>query len=135
MAPPEASAKLSWNAVKNGVTYRVAMDYNVTQANLLLSAALDEPGIASTSHDIKGLNVGRYFWRVSAVNKDGLEGAFSRVSFFAVVEPETPQPAPDAGRGAPGPGAPGARRGRPRQSFTSAAGPTPAPRSRWTVPR
>jgi len=97
VAPPEASARLSWNAVPNGVKYRVAMDYNVTQADLLLSAALDEPDIASTSRDIKGLKVGRYFWRVSAVNKDGLEGAFSRVSFFAVVEPETPQPAPTPG--------------------------------------
>jgi hypothetical protein len=97
VAPPEASAKLSWNAVKNGTTYRVAMDYNVTQANLLLSAALDEPGIAATNHDLKGLNVGRYFWRVAAVNKDGLEGAFSRVSFFAVVEPEAPQPTPTPG--------------------------------------
>ena len=97
VAPPAASVRLSWNAVKNGVTYRVAMDYNVTQANLLLSAALDEPSIASTSHEITGLDVGQYFWRVSAVNKDGLEGAFSRVSFFAVVEPETPQPAPTPG--------------------------------------
>jgi hypothetical protein len=97
VAPSETSARLSWNAVKNGVTYRVAMDYNVTQANLLLSAALDEPGIAGTFHDLKGLNVGRYFWRVSAVNKDGLEGAFSRVSFFAVVLPETPQPTPSPG--------------------------------------
>jgi hypothetical protein len=97
VAPPEASAKLSWNAVKNGVRYRVAMDYNVTQADLLLSAALDAPDIAGTTHDIKGLNVGRYFWRVSAVNKDGLEGAFSRVSFFAVVEPETPLPTPTPG--------------------------------------
>ena len=96
VAPPEATAKLSWNAVKNGTTYRVAMDYNVTQANLLLSAALDEPGITTTVHALKGLNVGRYFWRVSAVNKDGLEGAPSRVSFFAVVEPEVPQPAPNA---------------------------------------
>jgi hypothetical protein len=100
VAPPEATAKLSWNAVKNGTTYRVAMDYNITQANLLLSAALDEPGITTTAHAIKGLNVGRYFWRVSAVNKDGLEGAPSRVSFFAVVEPEVPQPAPTA---TPGP--------------------------------
>jgi len=93
VAPPDASAKLAWSAVKNGVTYRVAMDYNVTQANLLLSAALDQAGISSTSHEIKGLNVGRYFWRVSAVNKDGLEGAPSRVAFFAVVEPEVPPPA------------------------------------------
>ena len=94
VAPPEASAKLAWSPVKNGTTYRVAMDYNVTQANLLLSAALDQAGISSTSHEIKGLNIGRYFWRVSAVNKDGLEGAPSRVAFFAVVEPEVEQPEP-----------------------------------------
>ncbi len=93
VAPPEASAKLAWNGVKNGTTYRVAMDYNVTQANLLLSAALDQGGIVSTSHEVKGLNIGRYFWRVSALNKDGIEGAPSRVSFFAVVEPEAPVPA------------------------------------------
>jgi hypothetical protein len=30
---------------------------------------------------------------VAAVNKDGLEGAFSRVSHFQVVEPEVPQAA------------------------------------------
>ncbi|HEY7921624.1 MAG TPA: hypothetical protein VII62_00495 [Vicinamibacteria bacterium] len=88
--PPDASAKLSWTDVKGGVTYHVALDYNVTQANLLLSAALEETGIQGTAHDLKGLNLGRYFWRVAAVNKAGLEGAFSRVSFFQVVEPEAP---------------------------------------------
>ena len=101
VAPPEASARLAWSAVKNGVTYRVAMDYNVTQANLLLSAALDAPGITTTTHAIEGLAVGRYFWRVAAVNRDGLEGAFSRTSFFSVVEPETPKPAPTPASGAP----------------------------------
>ena len=88
--PPEPSAKLTWSDVKGGVSYHVALDYNVTQANLLLSAALEETGIQGTAHDLKGLNLGRYFWRVAAVNKDGLEGAFSRVSFFQVVEPEAP---------------------------------------------
>jgi len=88
--PPDASAKLSWTDVKGGVTYHVALDYNVTQANLLLSAALEETGIQGTAHDLKGLNLGRYFWRVAAVNNDGLEGAYSRVSFFQVVEPEAP---------------------------------------------
>ena len=101
VAPPEPSASLSWNAVSRAVTYRVAMDYNVTQANLLLSAALDQPGITTTAHDLKGLTVGRYFWRVAAVNKDGLEGAFSRTSFFSVVEPEAPKPSPTPARGAP----------------------------------
>jgi len=99
--PPDPTARLSWKSVKNGETYRVSMDFNVTQANLLLSAALDESDIRQTSHDLKGLEPGRYFWRVSAVNKDGLEGASSRVSFFSVVIPVVPQavatPSPEAG--------------------------------------
>jgi hypothetical protein len=92
-APGQPSAQLSWTEVRNGETYHVALDYNVTQANLLLSAALEETGVRGTAHAVKGLNLGRYFWRVAAVNKDGLEGAFSRVSHFQVVEPEVPQPA------------------------------------------
>jgi len=97
---PDPSARLAWTEVKDGVTYHVAIDYNVTQANLLISAALEESGIAGTTHDIKGLNLGRYFWRVAAVNQDGIEGAFSRVSQFSVVEPEamvppTPAPSPE----------------------------------------
>jgi hypothetical protein len=101
-SPPEASAELTWEAVVNGDTYHVALDYNVVQAELLLSATLDEPGIRDTRHELQGLDPGRYFWRVAAVNEAGLEGAFSRVSFFsvetlpepevAVVEPEPEGP-------------------------------------------
>ncbi len=92
-SPPEASAELTWEAVVNGDTYHVALDYNVVQAELLLSATLDEPGIRGTQHELQGLDAGRYFWRVAAVNEVGLEGAFSRVSFFS-VEP-LPEPEPD----------------------------------------
>ena len=98
--PPEPSAQLSWTEVKEGASYHVALDYNVTQADLLISAALEESGIVGTAHDLKGLDPGRYFWRVAAVNKDGLEGAFSRISLFQVVEPDAPRaaatPAPAA---------------------------------------
>ncbi len=93
-APPEATAELSWEAVVNGDTYHVALDYNVAQAELLLAATLDVPGIRETSHALQGLDPGRYFWRVAAVNEAGLEGEFSRVSFFS-VEP-LPQAAPVA---------------------------------------
>ena len=127
---PDPSAKLSWTEVKNGVTYHVALDYNVTQANLLMSAALEESGIRGGAHDIKGLNLGRYFWRVAAVNKDGIEGAFSRVSHFPVVEPETPQPVPTPtpeDRGCPRSWCRRSTRSRPASS-TSAAGPRAARR-------
>jgi hypothetical protein len=95
VAPPAASAELSWTAVANGVTYHVAVDYNVTQANLLLSAALEETGLPGTAHALRGLEPGRYFWRVAAVNRDGFEGAFSRTSFFTIVAPAAaPAPSP-----------------------------------------
>jgi hypothetical protein len=97
--PPGATTKLTWNAVPGGETYRVAMDYNVTQANLLLSAALDAPGLTDTNHELRGLDPGKYFWRVAGVNKEGFEGAYSRVSSFAVVKPAEPvaTPTPEEG--------------------------------------
>jgi len=92
--PPEATTRLSWEKVRNGDTYHVAIDYNVVQANLLLSAALDEQGLRDTFHELRGLDKGRYFWRVAAVNKEGLEGAYSRVSLFTIVPPAEPTPPP-----------------------------------------
>jgi hypothetical protein len=100
-APPEATAELSWEAVMGGDTYHVALDYNVSQAELLLAATLDVPGIRDTSHALEGLDPGRYFWRVAAVNEQGLEGEFSRVAFFSVeplpeaVPVAVPEPALD----------------------------------------
>jgi hypothetical protein len=98
--PKDAVARLSWTPSPGGVTYRLALDYNVTQANLLLSAALDAPGLTDTSHELRGLETGRYFWRVAAVNEAGLEGAFSRTSLFAVVPPE-PRPVASAPAASP----------------------------------
>jgi hypothetical protein len=96
VAPPGLTTKLAWEAVPNGGTYHVAIDYNVVQANLLLSAALDEPDVRQTTHELRGLDKGRYFWRVAAVSKEGLEGAYSRVSLFSIVPPASPPPPPPA---------------------------------------
>lgn len=85
-APPGATAKLEWEPVRGAQTYRVAMDYNVQQAELLLSAALDEPRIPETAHQLQELDPGSYFWRVAGVSREGVEGDFSRVSSFSVVE-------------------------------------------------
>jgi len=103
VASAGASTELRWTAVANGVTYHVAVDYNVTQAHLLLSAALEQAGIAGTTHALSGLDVGRYFWRVAAVNREGLEGAFSRTSFFSVFQAPAPAPSPTPEAGPPPP--------------------------------
>jgi hypothetical protein len=86
VAAPLATTTLQWEAVRGAQTYRVAMDYNVQRAELLLSAALDQPGITGTAHDLRGLDPGSYFWHVAGVTKEGLEGDFSRVSLFSVVD-------------------------------------------------
>jgi hypothetical protein len=93
VAAPEVTTRLAWNPVALGSTYRIAIDFNVEHADLLLSAALDERGVSSSSWDLRGLDLGKYFWRVAAVNEAGMEGDFSRVSRFSVIEP----PAPEAG--------------------------------------
>jgi hypothetical protein len=91
---PDTVARLEWKPVAGGATYRVAMDYNVVQANLLLSAALDQPGVKGTQHELKGLEPGKYYWRVAGVNEDGVEGKYSKVANFAVVQPPEPTATP-----------------------------------------
>ncbi len=83
--PPEPTVQLAWNAVGNAARYQVAMDYNVVQAELLLSAAFDPAVVAATTHELRALDPGKYFWRVAGVTAEGLEGEFSRVSIFAVL--------------------------------------------------
>ena len=94
VAPPGAVTTLAWTAAPRAASYRVAMDFNVTQADLLLSAALDLPGLTATRHELSGIDPGRYFWRVAGVTADGLEGAYSRVSLFSVLRPEAPRALP-----------------------------------------
>ena len=94
--PPQATTQLQWQGVQGAQTYRVVMDFNVRQADLLLSAALDRPGITATAHELQGLDPGSYFWRVAGVSKEGLEGEFSRISLFSVVRP-SPEPSPAGG--------------------------------------
>jgi FecR protein len=91
---PQTIARLEWKPVAGGASYRVAVDYNVVQANLLLSAALDAPGISAAFHDLAGLDPGKYYWRVAGVNEEGEEGKYSRVSNFVVVPQSQSQVSP-----------------------------------------
>lgn len=99
-APPAPVATLRWTGTPGAATYHVALDFNVTQADLLLSAALDVPGVRDTAHELAGMDPGRYFWRVAGVTADGLEGQFSRVSLFSVL-PRSPSPPPPPAAEAP----------------------------------
>jgi len=87
------STTLSWNPVEHGTSYRVAIDLNVEQAELLLSAALNREGIEAPDLPMSALERGDYYWRVAGVNAEGMAGAFSKVWFFSVVDPPPAPPA------------------------------------------
>lgn len=98
-----AATTLSWGAVEHGATYRVAVDLNVEQAELLLSAALDHDDIPGEQLSMNALERGEYYWRVAGVNEDGMPGAYSGVWFFSVAAPPpAPPPAPLAVTGVTG---------------------------------
>jgi hypothetical protein len=82
-----ASARLTWEMVERGVTYHVAVDYNVADAGLLLAAGLDQDGIEGDFRELGSLTAGSYFWRVAGRNEAGMEGAYSKVNRFVVLAP------------------------------------------------
>ena len=47
--------------------------------------AMDRGGIADSSVQLQGLDTGKYYWRVAAVDKEGVEGAYSEFARFTVV--------------------------------------------------
>jgi FecR-like protein/glucodextranase-like protein len=77
--PTRASTLLVWRAVQGAAGYHVMLDY---------SAYFNRPLVDSkhtdTSVEVRGLDPGKYYWRVAAVDKEGVEGAFSDFARFTV---------------------------------------------------
>jgi len=88
-SPAEATTLLAWKAVPGAVAYHVLVD---------LTASFNRPVVdrkewKPLSMELRGLEVGGYFWQVAAVDKDGTQGSFSETSRF-VVSQGTPRGAP-----------------------------------------
>jgi hypothetical protein len=49
---------------------------------------VDRGGIKDSSVELRGLDTGKYYWKVAAVGKDGAEGAYSEFARFAVARPQ-----------------------------------------------
>ncbi len=88
-SPAEATTLLAWKPVAGAVAYHVLVD---------LTASFNRPVVdrkewKPLSMELRGLDVGGYFWQVAAVDKDGNQGPFSETSRF-VVSQGTPRGAP-----------------------------------------
>ena len=80
------SAQLSWIAKAGSAAYwlEVAADAGFNEMRV------SEWGIPSTGFEVKGLDQGRYHWRVAALDSFGLPGAWSIASSFDLISDTTP---------------------------------------------
>lgn len=92
--PSRGTTLLAWKDVAGASEYRVMVDFSPYFNRPLVDQKIRETQVA-----LRGLEAGRYYWRVAAVAKDGAEGSFSDFSRFAITRPASGR----AGSGPPPP--------------------------------
>jgi hypothetical protein len=81
--PQHATTLLAWRPVAGAVAYHFQIDYSASFNRPIK----DMPAWKENSLELRGLDVGRYYWRVAAVDKQNIEGNFSDFSRFSVTRP------------------------------------------------
>jgi hypothetical protein len=80
--PARSTTLLAWKPV-TAATYHVMVDYNPNFGR----PVVDRNPWEKASMELRGLEVGTYYWKVAAVDKDGVKGSFSGFSTFRVTRP------------------------------------------------
>jgi len=83
--PARSTTLFAWKAVGDAVAYHVQLDFNPSFTHLLVDRKDWRTG---ASMELRGLDVGTYYWRVAAVDKAGVEGSFSDFALFRVTKPQ-----------------------------------------------
>ena len=91
--PARATTLLLWKPVQGATAYHVMLDYSA----YFNRPIVDRGGITDSSVELRGLETGKYYWRVAAVDHAGVEGPFSEFARFTVSRPQGVVP----GAGAP----------------------------------
>lgn len=81
--PSRSTTLLAWKAIPGAATYHLMLDYSPRFNRPLV----DRAGIKDRSQEIRGLEPGKYYWRVAAVDREGVEGGFSDTALFMVTRP------------------------------------------------
>jgi len=81
--PTRATTLLAWKSVPAAASYHVMVDYSPYFNRPLV----DRKGHGDASVELRGLDVGKYYWRVAAADKDQNEGVFSDFQRFTVTRP------------------------------------------------
>ncbi len=80
--PARSTTLLAWRPL-TAATYHVMLDYNPNFAR----PVVDRREWKTASMELRGLEVGTYYWKVAAVDKEGVEGSFSEFASFRVTKP------------------------------------------------
>lgn len=78
--PNIATTLLAWKPVDGSSGYHVMVDYSP----YFNRPFVDRKGLRDSSVELRGLDVGKYYWRVAALDKNGEEGEFSAFARFTV---------------------------------------------------
>jgi hypothetical protein len=81
---------LMWGAVPGAASYRVVVDFSPAFARPLY----DRQGVRATQMELRRLDAGSYYWKVSAVDADGAEGGFSDPWSFSLTQSAPVPPVP-----------------------------------------
>ena len=81
--PTRAITLLAWKSAPQAAAYHVLLDYSPFFNRPLV----DRGGIKENQVEIRGLDTGKYYWKVAAVDRDGVTGRFSNFSRFSVTKP------------------------------------------------
>jgi hypothetical protein len=83
--PSRATTLLAWKPVLGSTSYHVQVDYSPYFNRPLVDQVRKDSAV-----ELRGLETGKYYWRVAALDKDGVEGGFSAFARFTVVRKEGP---------------------------------------------
>jgi len=81
--PADSTTLLAWKEVKGAAGYHVVVDFTTSFVRPLV----DQKGWKALRLELRGLDVGKYYWKVAAVDANGVEGSFSEFSRFSVTRP------------------------------------------------
>jgi hypothetical protein len=83
--PQRATTLLAWRTVPGATGYHFQIDYS-SSFNRPIK---DVPNWKEAAVELRGLDVGKYYWRVAAVDKQNVEGSFSDFARFTVMRPNS----------------------------------------------
>jgi hypothetical protein len=79
--PATGRTRLTWKPIPTARGYRLMLDIDSSFNRPLV----DRRGIPQPSQELRGLEEGRYFWRVAALDAAGNESAFSSLGRFNIT--------------------------------------------------